>query len=122
MKVADLGGSVSRDPATDLLTVNREFTACIVLSRCQLRGSGRNHWKMRFDTSLLPDITVAVKLDQSNSTAPTTTCFRTSIFGSLVSASPTGIRSSSRAIASTRWTTYTVWHSVLGSGEEHDSA
>lgn len=68
-KIADLGGTVSRDPATDLLTVNREFTACIVLSRCQVRGSGRNRWKVRFDTSLLPDITVAVRLDQSNSTA-----------------------------------------------------
>ncbi|KVL96218.1 serine recombinase [Burkholderia stagnalis] len=68
-KIADLGGSVSRDPATDLLTVNREFTACIVLSRCQAHDSGRNRWKVRFDTSLLPDITVAVRLDRNNAAA-----------------------------------------------------
>jgi len=50
-----------------MLTVNSEFTACIVLSRCQAHDSG-NHWKVRFDTSLLPDITVAVRLDRSNET------------------------------------------------------
>ncbi|QBQ98437.1 recombinase family protein [Paraburkholderia pallida] len=65
-RIAALGGIVTRDPATDMLTVNCEFTACIVLSRCQAHDSGRNHWKVRFDTSLLPDITVAVRLDCSN--------------------------------------------------------
>lgn len=65
-KIADLGGAVHRDPATDVLTVNNEFTACLVLARCQTHDDGRNHWKVRFDTSLLPDITVAVRLDHSN--------------------------------------------------------
>ncbi|MEI7291798.1 recombinase family protein [Paraburkholderia tropica] len=68
-RIAALGGAVTRDPATDMLTVNSEFTACIVLSRCQVHGSGRNHWKVRFDTGLLPDITVAVRLDSCNQTA-----------------------------------------------------
>ncbi|WP_227244281.1 recombinase family protein [Paraburkholderia caribensis] len=67
-RIAALGGSVTRDLATDMLTVNSEFTACIVLSRCQAHESGRNHWKVRFDTTLLPDITVAVRLDHSNET------------------------------------------------------
>ncbi|GAB2871855.1 recombinase family protein [Paraburkholderia jirisanensis] len=66
-KIADLGGEVIRDAATDLLTVNREFTVCIVLSRCQAHENGHNHWKVRFDTSLLPDITVAVRLNHGNS-------------------------------------------------------
>ncbi|WP_144022091.1 recombinase family protein [Caballeronia sordidicola] len=68
-RIAALGGSVARDLATDMLTLNSEFTACIVLSRCQAHESGRNHWKVRFDTSLLPDITVAVRLDRNNETA-----------------------------------------------------
>lgn len=68
-KIADLGGSVNRDPATDLLTVNGEFTACIVLARCQCHDNGHSHWKVRFDTSLLPDITVAVRLDHANASA-----------------------------------------------------
>jgi hypothetical protein len=58
---------VIRDTATDLLTVNHEFTACIVLSRCQANENGHHRWKVRFDTSLLPDITVAVRLDHNNS-------------------------------------------------------
>ena len=55
-----------RDPATDLLTVNREFSISVVLARCQTHDSGRLRWKVRFDTSLAPDITVAVRLDQPN--------------------------------------------------------
>lgn len=64
--IADLGGTVSRDPATDLLQVNHEFTVSLVLARCQTHDNGRNRWKVRFDTSLAPDITVAVRLDQPN--------------------------------------------------------
>jgi DNA invertase Pin-like site-specific DNA recombinase len=64
--IADLGGSVLRDPATDLLCVNREFTVSLVLARCQTHDNGRHRWKVRFDTSLAPDITVAVRLDQAN--------------------------------------------------------
>lgn len=64
--IADIGGSIERDPATDLLTVNREFSISLVLSRCKLLDSGRRRWKVRFDTSLAPDITVAVRLDETN--------------------------------------------------------
>ena len=64
--IADLGGSVKRDAATDLLRVNDEFTASLVLARCQTHPNGRSRWKIRFDTSLLPDITVAVRLDHAN--------------------------------------------------------
>ncbi|MDP5239515.1 recombinase family protein [Uliginosibacterium sp. 31-16] len=64
--IAEVGGSVVRDPATDLITVNREFTVSLVLSRCQLLENGRRRWKVRFDTSLTPDITVAVRLDETN--------------------------------------------------------
>ena len=68
-QIASIGGSVRRDPATDLLRVNDEFSISLVLARCQIPESGRNHWKVRFDTSLAPDITVAVRLDHSNQAA-----------------------------------------------------
>ena len=68
-QIAMLGGSVRRDPATDLLRVNDEFGISLVLARCQTLESGRLHWKVRFDTSLAPDITVAVRLDQTNQSA-----------------------------------------------------
>lgn len=66
--IAEVGGVVTRDSATDLLTVNREFSISLVLARCQLLDNGRRRWKVRFDTSLAPDITVAVRLDESNQT------------------------------------------------------
>jgi DNA invertase Pin-like site-specific DNA recombinase len=68
-QIAMLGGSVRRDPATDLLRVNDEFSISLVLARCRIPQSGRLRWKVRFDTSLAPDITVAVRLDQTNQTA-----------------------------------------------------
>ena len=64
--IAALGGTVVRDPATDMLRLNDEFSVSLVLSRCQERGFGRFSWKVRFDTSLAPDITVAVRLDHAN--------------------------------------------------------
>ena len=64
--IGEVGGAVARDPATDLLTVNREFTVSLVLSRCQSLENGKRRWKVRFDTGLAPDITVAVRLDGGN--------------------------------------------------------
>lgn len=64
--IADLGGSVERDPATDLLLVNREFTVSIVLARCHAMPESRNRWRVRMDTSLVPDISVAARLDTCN--------------------------------------------------------
>ncbi len=64
--IGELGGTIERDPATDLLLVNQEFTVSLVLARCQTHDNGRNRWKVRFDTSLAPDITVAVRLNHAN--------------------------------------------------------
>src|SRR5450830_691831 len=68
-KMADLGGHIRRDPATDLLFVNEEFSVSIVLARCRQRESGQLFWKMRFDTGLAPDLTVAVRLAPANTSA-----------------------------------------------------
>ncbi len=68
-QIALLGGVVRRDSATDLLRINDEFSISVVLARCRIPRSGRLHWKVRFDTSLAPDITVAVRLNQANQAA-----------------------------------------------------
>lgn len=68
-EIGAIGGSVVRDPATDILRVNDEFSVSLVLARCQTNDSGSHRWKVRFDTSLCPDITVAVRLDHANQTA-----------------------------------------------------
>jgi DNA invertase Pin-like site-specific DNA recombinase len=60
------GGTVRRDPTTDLLTVNDEFTASIVVSRASQTLSGGLRWKIRLDTSLRPAITIAVRMDEAN--------------------------------------------------------
>ncbi|MDR3415260.1 MAG: recombinase family protein [Nevskia sp.] len=65
-QIADVGGGVVRDAATDLLRVNGEFDVSLVLARCHNVGSGGSRWKVRFDTGLAPDITVAVRLNDTN--------------------------------------------------------
>ena len=65
-RIAAIGGTVIRDPATDILRVNDEFSVSLVLARCHTYDSGSLRWKIRFDTSLRPDITVAIRLDPEN--------------------------------------------------------
>jgi DNA invertase Pin-like site-specific DNA recombinase len=60
------GGSVVQDPVTDLLTINDEFTASVVVVRCVATSGGALRWQIRFDISLWPDITVAVRMNQPN--------------------------------------------------------
>jgi DNA invertase Pin-like site-specific DNA recombinase len=60
------GGFVTCDPVTQLLSINEEFTASIVLARSFETQAGSLRWQIRFDTGLAPDLTVAVRLDRSN--------------------------------------------------------
>jgi DNA invertase Pin-like site-specific DNA recombinase len=61
-----LGGVVDRDRDTDLLTVNGEFSASVVLARCRKTEAGRCRWLIRLDAGLRPDITLAVRLAPGN--------------------------------------------------------
>ena len=63
------GGEVEQDPNTDLLTVNREFTASTAIVRCFATAAGSLRWKLRLDTPLKPDLTVAVRMDATNESA-----------------------------------------------------
>jgi DNA invertase Pin-like site-specific DNA recombinase len=65
-QIRDLGGTVRRDESTDLLTINDEFTASIVVARCWHTAAGAKRWLIRFDMSLAPDITVALRMDVEN--------------------------------------------------------
>jgi DNA invertase Pin-like site-specific DNA recombinase len=60
------GGNVEQDPTTDLLGINGEFTASVLIVRCSRRASGTLRWLIRFDAGLLPDITIAVRMDAEN--------------------------------------------------------
>lgn len=63
-----VGASIDQDPATDLLTINREFTVSLVIARCLPTPAGTLRWKIRFDTPLKPDLTVAIRMDAANTT------------------------------------------------------
>jgi DNA invertase Pin-like site-specific DNA recombinase len=60
------GGTVEQDSETDLLTINGLVTASIVLSRASRTAGGAMRWAIRFEQSLLPDLTVAVRMDPLN--------------------------------------------------------
>jgi len=64
--IEDIGGHVNRDKATDLLFINGEFRASIVIARCQESYTTRQRWHLRFDTSLRPDVTVGVRMKRGN--------------------------------------------------------
>jgi len=66
-QIQDLGGIVERDKRTDLLTINDEISASIVVARCWQTTAGSLRWLIRFDLGLLPDITVALRMDVANS-------------------------------------------------------
>lgn len=68
-RLDNLGACVDRDPVNDLLTINREWTASVVVARCQPTPAGSLRWRIRFETSLEPDVTVAVRMDRTNQQA-----------------------------------------------------
>jgi hypothetical protein len=65
-KIEEAGGSVRFDELTDVLTINEEFTASIIIARCLRSPAGFLRWKLRLDAGLRPDITIAVRMDGEN--------------------------------------------------------
>lgn len=62
-----VGASVNRDNSTDLLKLNDQFTVSVVIARCLRTPAGAYRWRIRFDASLKPDITVVVRLNANQS-------------------------------------------------------
>jgi DNA invertase Pin-like site-specific DNA recombinase len=60
------GAAVVFNAATDLLTINDEFTASLIIARSFQTQSGALRWRLRFDTGLIPDVIVAVRMDEAN--------------------------------------------------------
>ncbi|TDV59911.1 recombinase family protein [Pseudomonas sp. LP_7_YM] len=68
-RIQQLGGRVCVHPINELLIVNGELLVSLVLCRHQSTGSGTSRWKIRFDTGLSPDITVAVRMEPNGKAA-----------------------------------------------------
>jgi DNA invertase Pin-like site-specific DNA recombinase len=65
-RIAEIGGGVVQDTKSRLLTVNGEFTVSVCIARCQETAAGGLRWQIRFDTSLHPDVIVAIRMDREN--------------------------------------------------------
>ena len=65
-RIQELGGSVHQDAPSDILSVNDEISVSIVICRCSQTPSGGNRWKIRLDSGLRPDITIAIRMDETN--------------------------------------------------------
>lgn len=64
--IAKLGGRLHQDEKSRLVTINDEFTVAICIARCQSTAAGSLRWQIRFDTSLNPDVIVALRMDREN--------------------------------------------------------
>ena len=64
--IAQLGGRLRQDKHSRLVTINDEFTVSICIARCQATAAGSLRWQIRFDTSLNPDVVVALRMDREN--------------------------------------------------------
>jgi DNA invertase Pin-like site-specific DNA recombinase len=65
-RLASLKVQVARDPKTDLLTLDQELTVSLVLARCLRSDAGTSRWMLRFEEGHAPDLTIAVRMDETN--------------------------------------------------------
>ena len=65
-RIEDLGGYVHREVTSDLIYVNEEISVSIIICRCFQTPACNNRWKLRLDTGLRPDITIAIRMDEAN--------------------------------------------------------
>ena len=65
-RIEALGAAAYWDNQTDLLWLNNELRASIVLCRHTSTAAGSSRWWIRLDAGLKPDITVAVRMDAVN--------------------------------------------------------
>lgn len=65
-KIGDVGGHVHREIKNDFLIVNNEIRVSVVICRCSQTSAGHNRWRIQFDTGLMPDITIAARMDSTN--------------------------------------------------------
>jgi hypothetical protein len=62
-----LGAKVDTENETDVLLVNQEYRASIVLSRCLKTGAGSSRWCIRFEHANHIDVTIATRMNEGNS-------------------------------------------------------
>jgi DNA invertase Pin-like site-specific DNA recombinase len=61
-----VGAQVTHDSTSDLLLINGEYSASMVLSRCRQTPAGSLRWLITIDQRVAPDITILVRMDAAN--------------------------------------------------------
>jgi hypothetical protein len=61
-----LGATVSVNGNSDLLQINAEYTASLIIARCRETRAGSHRRQLRFDESLSPDVVIAARLWPAN--------------------------------------------------------
>jgi DNA invertase Pin-like site-specific DNA recombinase len=64
--VERVGGTAVLNPTSDLLAINGEFNVSVVIARSFGTAGGSLRWRIRFDGGLVPDMTIAVRMDHRN--------------------------------------------------------
>jgi hypothetical protein len=65
-RLGETGATVAHDARTDLLVINGEYSAAVVLCRCRATPAGSLRWVVRLDRRVAPDITVLARMDPAN--------------------------------------------------------
>jgi len=79
-RMATLGGTVRRDPATGVLEINGELRIALVVTQCERRESGFLFWKVFLQDGAEPDLTVVTRLTPNNDAAMDYFLFPTLLF------------------------------------------
>ncbi len=61
-----VGCQINQDPQTGLISIQRELTVSVVIVKCSHIQTGSYRWRLRFDTSLHPDVTIVIRMNASN--------------------------------------------------------
>jgi hypothetical protein len=65
-KLQEMGGKVHREVTSDLLFLNDSLKVSVIICRCYETKAGAYRWNIRLDTGLMPDITIAIRMDYGN--------------------------------------------------------
>ncbi|HEU5047351.1 MAG TPA: recombinase family protein [Rickettsiales bacterium] len=64
--IEKMGGWVRQEKPSELLIINEELKVSVVICRCKQMPSGSHRWRIHLDSSLDPDITLAIRMDVNN--------------------------------------------------------
>jgi DNA invertase Pin-like site-specific DNA recombinase len=65
-RLMHVGAQVKCNDTNDLVYINGEWSASVIIAPCRSTPAGTLRWRLQFDNNLKPDITVAVRMNCAN--------------------------------------------------------